>query len=339
MKKTLLLLVFIGVAFMAVAQPTVLGTQIVNGTYATYNLATVGLIKQVRLQATSSANTGSRTWEFATGSAGSANYSTNWRPYTSSNTLSANTFIPASFGNGAKYNTNSGGASGLLPAITSNNYYTFNVSNNNASDNVMALWETNFSPVTINTANTSATCDNMAVTVSFSTSAAPATGEYVYVRYSTDNFTTSNISLATFSSASGSAIIPAHSATTVVKYYLFSSSRNASELATIVTDNGQVGYDIATLNLQNNGSSYSYTVNARPAITVAKINDPCQLNSGSVTINITGGSLNYTISGSGITVSPSPTIGAAVTVSGIPATINTNSKTFSTLKGNVNYSF
>ena len=40
------------------AQPTVLGTQLINGAYTTYDLITVGAFKQIKLQATSSAATG-----------------------------------------------------------------------------------------------------------------------------------------------------------------------------------------------------------------------------------------------------------------------------------------
>ena len=59
------------------AQATVLGTDVVNGTYSTYNLNDRGAFRQVRLQATSSASSGVRKWEFATGTAASPSYTTN----------------------------------------------------------------------------------------------------------------------------------------------------------------------------------------------------------------------------------------------------------------------
>ena len=121
----LLMLSLIGYVPNCFAQPTVLGSQVVNGGYSTTNLVAVsGALKQVRLQATSGAASGARNWEFATGTAAATVYTTNWRPNTANNTLSINTYIPTTFANGAKYNTSSGGASGLLPAITSGNYYT-----------------------------------------------------------------------------------------------------------------------------------------------------------------------------------------------------------------------
>ena len=48
------------------AQASVLGTELVNGSYATYNVTDRGVFRQVRLQATSSASSGTRKWEFAT---------------------------------------------------------------------------------------------------------------------------------------------------------------------------------------------------------------------------------------------------------------------------------
>ena len=41
-------------SIVAIAQPTVLGTQAQNGSYSTYNLADLGIFRQVRMQATSS---------------------------------------------------------------------------------------------------------------------------------------------------------------------------------------------------------------------------------------------------------------------------------------------
>lgn len=216
--------VFFGIT-SAMAQPTVLGTHLVNGSYTTYDLNTVGGFKQYRLQATSSASSGARSWEFATGTASSTNYSTNWRPYTGGQTLSTNTYIPTSFNNGAKYNTSSGGSSGLLPAITSGNYYTFNVSNNSSADNTMQLLETSFSPATISTVSaTTPSNDKNSVLVTITTSSAPSSGEYVYVRYSTNSYSTSTIAQFYFSGTTGTAIIPRQTGGTSVSYYIYSLS-------------------------------------------------------------------------------------------------------------------
>jgi hypothetical protein len=160
-------------SFESIAQPTVLGTQLVNGTYTTYDLALRGAARFVRLQATSGASSGSRNWEFATGSASSTNYSTNWRPYTSGQTLSGfNSRIdPSSANASARYNTGFGGQSGLLPAITANSYYTFIVGTNSAANNFMSVLQTSYNPVTISSSRNITTPNaNQPVTITVSLS-------------------------------------------------------------------------------------------------------------------------------------------------------------------------
>jgi Concanavalin A-like lectin/glucanases superfamily len=254
MKKIYLISFLIFYALCLNGQPTVLGTQLVDGNYTRYNLNSVGAFKQYRLQATNSASSSSRNWEFAQGTAASTNYSTVWRPILENNTLSTNTFIPTSYDNGAKYNTSFGGSSGLLPAITANNYYTFNVSSNAASDNVMALLETSYNPTAISSVSqlpTAPTTCSGATTITVTMASAPASGENVFVRYTTDDFVTSSLVLASFSGATGTVSIPAQAASTTVKYYVFSSNVSA---ATIITE-----YDMFTLNLNNNaGANWTY---------------------------------------------------------------------------------
>ncbi|HLO54419.1 MAG TPA: hypothetical protein VK169_09030 [Saprospiraceae bacterium] len=258
-------MLFISLSVVAYAQPTVLGTQLANGSYVTYDLNTVGGFKQFRLQASNSAAVSTRNWEFATGTAGATNYSTNWRPYTTGNTLSANTFIPTSFANGAKYNTSFGGQSGLLPAITNGNYYTFNVSNNATADNVMQLMETTYNPVSISTTTQNPAGANVLTSqspvITVTTASAPAMGENVFVRYTTDAFVSSTLVQLSFTGATGTATIPALPSGTVVAYYIYSSNKTLAQINSDVTSNGQPAHDMATLNLNNNGgSNYNYTV-------------------------------------------------------------------------------
>lgn len=244
-------LLFIFATAAVFAQPTVIGTSVAGGTYGTFTLNTVGGFKQYRVAATSNAATGARTWEFVTGTAGTPDYATNWRPYSGGNTMSVNTFIPTSFANGAKYNTGSGGTSGLLPAIVSGRYYTFNVSNNAAADNVMSLLETTYSPVAVSTV--SRTYNTIAIT----TSGTPNAAEYIYVRYSTNNFTTSAIVQATGSGTAWLADIPA---TGSITYYVYTSNKALSAINSDVASYGQVAHDMATLALNNNSNSnYSFT--------------------------------------------------------------------------------
>lgn len=243
-------------AVVAFAQPTVLGTQLVDGGYTTYDLNTVGAFKQIRLQATSDAVVSARNWEFATGTAGSTNYSTNWRPYTTGNTLSANTFIPTSFANGARYNTGSGGQSGLLPVITSGNYYTFNVSNNATSDNVMQLLETTYNPVTISTvAQSDGSFGSRTITIM--TSGTPNASENIFVRYSTNSYVSSTLVQATGSGTTWTANIPWQAS--AVSLYIYTSNKTLAQIDSDVTAYGQDVHDMSTLSLNNNGgANYSW---------------------------------------------------------------------------------
>ncbi|MFI5172800.1 MAG: hypothetical protein ACHQFW_10440, partial [Chitinophagales bacterium] len=115
------------VALPAFSQPTVLGTQTVNGSYNTYNLNDYGIFRQVRLLATSSAATGTRNWLFAMGTApGAVDYTLKWCSYTAGLTLSSyNQTIPPVGGTAsALFNYSPGGGDGLMRAVTSGNYYT-----------------------------------------------------------------------------------------------------------------------------------------------------------------------------------------------------------------------
>lgn len=264
-------------AFPVSAQPAVLGTQLVNGSYVTYNLTDLGAFRQHRLQAASSGAISTRNWEFAQGTAASPDYTTNWRPNTSNNTLSSNIFIPTSFDNGARYNTSSMGASGLLPAITSGNYYTFNVTENAAANNVMQLLETSFNPVTISTVSQSPAGSfvnsGIAPVITANTSATPASGENLFIRWSTDiSFTNSTIVAMSGSGTTYTGTIPAQGAGNSVYYYVLSSNKTESELNTDKTTHGEQAIDMGTLNfktLVQNGSgntNYSYTSTSNPVV-------------------------------------------------------------------------
>lgn len=81
------------------------------------------------------------------------------------------------------------------------------------------------------------------------------------------------------------------------------------------------------------------TVNPKPTVGIAKVNDNCQVSAGTITVTITGGTPNYTIAACGTTISPSPIVGQYITVADSPATVTTSggSKTFSNLQGNADY--
>ena len=98
---------------------------------------------------------------------------------------------------------------------------------------------------------------NQAVVVTATLDQAFNTGQGSYLRYTTDNFTTSTIVEMTGSGTSYTATIPAgtNTANATVNYYVFTSGNGL----TISAANA----DWYTINLNNNsGSNYSYTVSA-----------------------------------------------------------------------------
>jgi hypothetical protein len=250
------------------AQPTVLGTQLANGSYTTYDLALRGAVRAVKINATSGASSGARNWEFATGTAASTNYSTNWRPYTSSQTLSGyNAQIdPASAAASARYNTSFGGASGLLPAVTNGNYYTVIVGQNATANNFMSILQTSFNPVSISSVTRDFTTptNQQAPTVTANLSGSLSSGEYIFIRYWTNasNSGSSNASLATMS-GSGSTYtfqLPAIPANQTMSYYVFTTNNAAPSNSTV---------DYFTLNLNNNSNSnYTYTASGTTAFSM-----------------------------------------------------------------------
>jgi hypothetical protein len=237
---------------LSAAQPSVLGTELVNGSYQKYDLNDMGSFRQLRLQAGSGAAASSRNWEYASGTALITNYNTNWRPVASGNTLSANSFIPTNYNNGARYHgPTGGGASGLLPNVSAGNYYTFNVVENAVGDNETQLLETSFNPVVISYVEAALKCNNE-YQVDITTAANPASGEYLYVRYSTDGFANSTIITATGSGSSWTASIPTQSS--AVSWYVYSSNKTKSQIdADVVSFSTQRVHDLSTLNLKAGG--------------------------------------------------------------------------------------
>ena len=95
-----------------------------------------------------------------------------------------------------------------------------------------------------------------AVTVSCNVSGALSTGQVVYIRYTTNNFSASTVTAATMNGNVATFTIPAgtNTASAVVKYYILSSG------STTPTSGNE---DLMTINVDNNtGANYSYTVGA-----------------------------------------------------------------------------
>jgi hypothetical protein len=100
---------------------------------------------------------------------------------------------------------------------------------------------------------------NQAVTVTANLDGALSTGQQVYLRYSTNNFSTSTVVTMTGSGSTYSGIIPAavNTAGANVSYYLFTSGTG------VATDGSNA--DTWTINLNNNaGSNYTYSISSNP---------------------------------------------------------------------------
>ncbi len=100
---------------------------------------------------------------------------------------------------------------------------------------------------------------NDSVTVSITLSAAKSSQEHIYVRYTTNHWTTSQFVEATGSGTAYTATIPAMPNGTIVEYYILSST------ATTATGLSHSTADALTLNLDSNdGNNFIYGVNMFP---------------------------------------------------------------------------
>lgn len=247
-----------------------LGTDVANyPTYTTNALSNFGKLKQFRVQAAANAASGQVKWEFVTGTVGSPNYSTNWRPYIGGLTLfSFDSIIFPHASSAAAYaaaqlNTSSGGTGGFLPNVTSGRYYTFNIGDS-IGNNYMAVWETTFNPTVISVVSQNPTivCAGAdSVTVNVTSNQALNAAENAFLRYSlTNNFASSTLVQLTFNGTNGSVKIPIPSASNSIYFYVFTSKYSLTKLA----PNGVVNErycDLSTLSINNNSNSnYSFTV-------------------------------------------------------------------------------
>ena len=263
--------------------PNAIGTDIDNGSYAVHTFTLVGnLSSQYRVQASSSAASGVRKLEFPENTGSFVNV---WRAYTGGNVLGGfNTMIdPVTQAASARYNSSPGGSGILLPAITAGNYYSINIMHNrgNAND-TMAVLETAYNPVSIVSATQTPAGSSVSslcpVTVTAILSATPNANEFIYLRYSLNNFANaSNVVAMSVSNDTATATIPALPGGTGVQYYIFSSPVGA------MLTSGQASgyYDCLTLNFNNNtGANYVYNVSstATPSVSIAALhNNFCSL--------------------------------------------------------------
>jgi trimeric autotransporter adhesin len=245
-----------------VAQPNNMSVnQDVSGTYANTPMTAIGGAFQARFKEGTGQATGTRNWQF-----NSDGYSNTWGARTAATLTSYNSVISPSTATASANWANSCSPScynafGKLPATTTNYYYTYNILKGSSyASQYMAVLETSYSPVTVSTV-TQASGTYGSRTINITTSATPNSGEYIFVRYSTNSYSNSTLVQATGSGTAWTATIPWQSG--AVSFYVYTSNRTLAVINTDVTDNasnGQSVHDMSTLNLNNNsGVNYSWT--------------------------------------------------------------------------------
>jgi hypothetical protein len=151
--------------------------------------------------------------------------------------------------------------------LDDNRYYTVNwedVGYVNCRAIFMKTW---FEPVKIDTVYVpTGVIANTPANIEIWANAAITPEEQVYVRYSTDGWQTSALSLAAKAGMMANATIPGQPAGTIVSYYALTTTR-----LNLTTD-----VDLYTINFKNNnGANYSYTVGTPPpVITFANLQWP-----------------------------------------------------------------
>jgi hypothetical protein len=147
---------------------------------------------------------------------------------------------------------------------TNGNFYTFICQDQNGGTNSQGyVFQTTATPVSVSTVTQSVLASSVtvgqAVTITATTSASLPAGQGVFLRYSTNAFSTSTVVNMTGSGSTYTASIPGttNTAGANVVYYVFTSGG--------ITPPAAADCDLATININNNsGSNYSYTV-ATPA--------------------------------------------------------------------------
>ncbi len=262
LQSALLVLFLLSISFETYAQPSVLYTSLSSTTPAATNnrfdVIPVSIFRQCRFQANQSGNF---FWAFSLGTTSVWDYSICWRPNTSANVMSYNTFIPVTYDNGAKYNTSNGGSDGVLNNIQNGYYYTFNVSIEALADNIMEVLETSYNPTPFSSlTSTWGTNGQRIVTVVMN--ASPQLGENVFLRYTTGgiNFPSSSTIQFTMIGNTGTAIIPAQAQGSTVHFYAYTSPRSKIDIDADATAYGQSAHDMATLMITGVPASYVETL-------------------------------------------------------------------------------
>ncbi|MEO6490084.1 MAG: hypothetical protein ABIO04_09115, partial [Ferruginibacter sp.] len=245
------------------AQPTSMSiNQDVSGTYANTVMNLQGGAFRARFQEDGTGTaSGTRNWQF-----NADGYFNTWgvlstNPASSVTIAAYNATIApnintasANWEAGAGYNNK-----GRLLATQANYYYTYNIIQGSSyASQKMAVLETSYNPVTVNTVTQGAGAYGGSL-VTITMSGTPNAATNTFVRYSTNSFATSTIIQATGAGAVLTATIPYQ--TSAVSYYVYTSNKSKTTIdAEVSIFNSQEIHDLSTLNLNNNGgANYSFT--------------------------------------------------------------------------------
>ncbi|NTW34086.1 MAG: T9SS type A sorting domain-containing protein [Bacteroidetes bacterium] len=172
---------------------------------------------------------------------------------------------------GAYYYTSGGWDHDFAFTVQTGYYYTFITGKNAATNNDMSILETAYNPVNILSVTqlpALIVAPSQAVTVSVNLSNTKNANENVFVRYTTDNWSTSAfLQVPTFNpNYHGVVDIPGQAGGTVVSYYAFTTEQTTPDASTI---------DYYTLKLNNNNNvNYSYTVSSPSTISWCNLQFP-----------------------------------------------------------------
>jgi hypothetical protein len=180
--------------------------------------------------------------------------------YNKWNEVTANVNIVNSY----TWNANYLGSDNIIDSdVTSGFYYTFRLQDNGYADANGVVMETSASPISISSVSqVGSELDNSyysnsgSQTVNITLSGSKSAEENIYIRYSTDGWSTDNWLLATGSGTSYSGSIPGQSVGTTINYYVLTTTLTSSGSGDL--DNYP---DLCTINYDNNsGNNYSYIV-------------------------------------------------------------------------------
>ncbi|WP_310560196.1 T9SS type A sorting domain-containing protein [Flavobacterium sp.] len=186
------------------------------------------------------------------------------------------------------------GAYYINVSSTSNRYIIKTQDASSAPSRNFVIFQLNGAPITISSVTNPGACPGVASTITATLSGSLPSGQAVYLRYSTDNFSTSTVTQLSGSGITYSATIPgatnANGAT--VRYYIFTSGTSN------VASNGS-NADLYTINFNNSGgTNYSYTVStATPATpgTITGTTSQCPSISSQVySVTAVSGASTYT---------------------------------------------